>query len=215
MGYGVFYSFRTPSSAELIKNMVQWDLIDSVLESTQSADKYGSGFQRHFIYSIIRLANDYMSNATKTKAKDFSPRMNLLLFEEPEAFLHPPQQQRLCRDLIQLSRSNSWQVLATTHSSHFVSKSTDMLPSLIHLSKDDGITCIRQILQEDWDEIVANNGMIDELAKKYPDLANKLKNAVNKSDFEALRYFLCLNAERANAFFHHILSLLKVEAKQA
>lgn len=200
-------SFRTPSSAELIKNMVQWDLIDSVLESSQSADKYGSGFQRHFIYSIIRLANDYMPNTIKTKAKDFSPRMNLLLFEEPEAFLHPPQQQRLCRDLIQLSRSDSWQVLATTHSSHFVSKSTDMLPSLIHLSKYDGITSIRQILQKDWDEIVANNGIIDELAKKYPDLANTLKNGVNKSDFEALRYFLCLNAERANAFFssHTIL----------
>lgn len=200
-------SFRAPSSAELIKNMVQWDLIDSVLESPQTADKYGSGFQRHFIYSIIRLANDYMPNTIKTKAKDFSPRMNLLLFEEPEAFLHPPQQQRLCRDLIQLSRSDSWQVLATTHSSHFVSKSTDMLPSLIHLSKDDGITSIRQILQKDWDEIVANNGMIDELAKKYPDLANTLKNGSNKSDFEALRYFLCLNAERANAFFssHTIL----------
>ena len=187
--------------------MVQWDLIDGVLEKAQTADKFGSGFQRHFIYSIIRLANDYMPNTVKAKGKDFSPYMNLLMFEEPEAFLHPPQQQRLCRDLIQLSKGTGWQVLATTHSSHFVSRSTDMLPSLIHLSKTDGNTYIRQILQDDWNDIVSSNGMIDELAKKHPKLANTLKTGVNKSDFEALRYFLCLNAERANAFFssHTIL----------
>jgi predicted ATP-dependent endonuclease of OLD family len=82
-----------------------------------------------------------------------------------------------------------------------------MLPSLIHLSKTDGNTYIRQILQDDWNDIVSSNGMIDELAKKHPKLANTLKTGVNKSDFEALRYFLCLNAERANAFFssHTIL----------
>ena len=62
------------------------------------------------------------------------------------------------------------------------------------------IAYIRQILQDDWNDIVSSNGMIDELAKKHPKLANTLKTGVNKSDFEALRYFLCLNAERANAF---------------
>lgn len=61
-------SFKAPSSAELIKNMVQWDLIDDVLEKAQSPEKFGSGFQRHFIYSIIRLANDYMPAGTTTKS---------------------------------------------------------------------------------------------------------------------------------------------------
>lgn len=194
-------SFKTPSSAELIKNMIQWDLIDAALEKAQTADKFGSGFQRHFIYSIIRLANDYMPSVEKNTTKEFSPHMNLLMFEEPEAFLHPPQQQRLCRDLIQLSKGIGWQVLATTHSSHFVSKSTNMLPSLIHLTKEDGNTYIRQIHQSDWDDIVSSNGAIDKVAQKYPKLANQLKTRTNKSDFEALRYFLCLNAERTSAFF--------------
>ena len=200
-------SFRAPTSADLIKNMIQWDLIDDVLEKTQTPDKFGSGFQRHLIYSIIKLANDYMPNTVKSKTKDFSPQMNLLLFEEPEAFLHPPQQQRLCGDLIKLSKSNEWQVLATTHSSHFVSRSTNMLPSLVHLYKENGNTFIKQILQNDWNEIVSNNGLIDSLALTYPNLKNTLKTRVNKSNFEALRYFLCLNAERANAFFseHTIL----------
>ncbi len=194
-------SFKSPTSADLIKNMVQWDLVDGVLEKNQSADKFGSGFQRHFIYSIIKLANDYLSNPVKSKTKDFSPKMNLLLFEEPEAFLHPPQQQRLCSDLIKLANSDAWQVLATTHSSHFVSRSTYMLPSLVHLSKADGNTYIHQILQGDWEEIVSNNSLIDTLALKYPKLTNTLRSGVNKSNFEALKYFLCLNAERANSFF--------------
>lgn len=200
-------SFKAPSATELIKNMVHWDLIDEVLEKAQNAEKFGSGFQRHFIYSIIRLANDYMPHTSKSKTKDFSPNMNLLLFEEPEAFLHPPQQQRLCRDLIQLSKGEFWQVLATTHSSHFVSKSTDMLPSLIHLHKQNGNTYIHQVLQSDWDDIVASNAMIDSLIAKYPDSKKALKASATKSDFEAMRYFLCLNAERANAFFstHTIL----------
>lgn len=64
-------SFKSPTSADLIKNMVQWDLIDGVLEKNQSADKFGSGFQRHFIYSIIKLANDYLSNPVKSKKKTF------------------------------------------------------------------------------------------------------------------------------------------------
>lgn len=194
-------SFRTPSPTDLIKNMVQWELIDNMLTKSQAADKYGSGFQRHFIYSIIRLANDYMPAQTKSKTKEFSPKMNLLLFEEPEAFLHPPQQQRLCKDIIKLSTSPDWQVLATTHSSHFVSKSTNRLPSLIHLLKENGTTKIRQILIEDWNEIVNNNDLINTIIKKYPKQAKKLTSEQDSSNGEALRYFLFLNAERANAFF--------------
>ena len=194
-------SFKTPTSAELIKNMIRWDLIDGVLDKGQSVDKFGSGFQRHFIYSIIKLANDYLSKPVKTKAKDFSPQMNLLLFEEPEAFLHPSQQQHLCGDLIKLTNSDTWQVMATTHSSHFVSRSTTMIPSLVHLFKDGGNTYIYQVLQSDWDEIVKNNGLIEELGSKYQNLKNEIKNKANSSNFEALKYFLCLNAERANSFF--------------
>ena len=200
-------SFKTPSPAELIKNMIQWDLMDEALEKAQSADKFGSGFQRHFIYSIIRLANDYMPNTNKIQTNEFSPNMNLLLFEEPEAFLHPPQQQRLCRDLIQMSKNKCWQILVTTHSSHFVSKSTNMISSLIHLTKEHGNTYIRQISQNDWDDIVSSNAVIYKLAQKHPTLNNELKNTINQSDFEAMKYFLYLNADRASAFFstHTIL----------
>ena len=194
-------SFKAPSAAELIKNMVQWDLVDEVLEKAQTADKFGSGFQRHFIYSIIRLANDYMPNSIKSKTKDFSPRMNLLLFEEPEAFLHPPQQNRLCRDLIQLSKSDFWQVLATTHSSHFVSKSTDMLPSLVHLCKKEGNAHIHYINLDDWEKIIKNNDKVFSIINKYPNISRRTQSQCAESNSEALRYFLCLNAERSNAFF--------------
>ena len=194
-------SFKTPSATELIKNMVQWDLVDEVLEKAQSADKFGSGFQRHFIYSIIRLANDYMPNTVKSKTKDFCPKMNLLLFEEPEAFLHPPQQNRLCSDLIQLSKNDWWQVLATTHSSHFVSKSTDAIPSLVHLAKNNGNAHIHYINSVDWEDIIKNNDKVFSIIKKYPKVSKRTQLECAEPNLEALRYFLCLNAERSNAFF--------------
>ena len=193
--------FQTPSTADIIKSMIKWDLIENSLGKPQDIDKFGSGFQRHFIYSIIKLANDYMPKAPKGKTKDFSPRMNLLLFEEPEAFLHPPQQQHLCKDLMTLSGTEDWQVILTTHSSHFVSRSVKIITSIVHLVKKDYISKIYQINQCDWNKIVDCNKMINDIAQKYPKSAKRLSEGDNRSDVEAIKYFLILNAERADAFF--------------
>lgn len=193
--------FQTPFTADIIKSMIRWDLIENSLSKPQDIDKFGSGFQRHFIYSIIKLANDYMPKSTKSKAKEFSPKMNLLLFEEPEAFLHPPQQQHLCRDLMSLSNSDSWQVILTTHSSHFVSRSSEILTSIVHLVRTNGISKIFQISKKEWEEIVDRNRMIHEISSRYPDVAKRMRDEDTLPDIEAIKYFLCLNAERADAFF--------------
>jgi len=199
--------FQTPSTAEIIKSMIRWELIENSLGKPQEIDKFGSGFQRHFIYSIIKLANDYMPKTVKSKSKEFSPRMNLLLFEEPEAFLHPPQQQHLCRDLMSLSGGDEWQVILTTHSSHFVSRSAEMLTSIVHLVRANGIVNVFQIGSKDWEEIVDCNKLILGIAEKYPKLAEQLRQEDQRPEVEAIKYFLCLNAERADAFFsvHTIL----------
>ena len=114
-----------------------------------------------------------MPKSTKSKAKEFSPKMNLLLFEEPEAFLHPPQQQHLCRDLMSLSNSDSWQVILTTHSSHFVSRSSEILTSIVHLVRTNGISKIFQISKKEWEEIVDRNRMIHEISSRYPDVCKE------------------------------------------
>jgi hypothetical protein len=199
--------FQAPSPNEIIKSMIKWDLIDKSLESIQDIDKFGSGFQRHFIFSIIKLANDYMPKTKSIRKNDFSPDMNMLLFEEPEAFLHPTQQQQLCRDLISLSNMDTWQVLITTHSSHFVSRSVPLISSIIHLVRIGGTIDSYQIDENGWKEIVDANLAINSLSKRYKKLAEKLRQEDSFPEVQLMKYFLILNAERADAFFssHTIL----------
>ena len=71
--------------------------------------------QRHLIYTLIRLTAKYVERK-KAPRKDFSPDYTLLLFEEPEAFLHPTQQERLNAGLQSLGTEEDHQVIATTHS---------------------------------------------------------------------------------------------------
>ena len=56
--------------------------------------------------------------------------MTLILFEEPEAFLHPPQQEILAQNLATMSGNSDQQVICSTHSSHFVSRNAARIPSI-------------------------------------------------------------------------------------
>ena len=91
--------------------MLGWDLFDQFHGKAQGIDYYGSGFQRHFIYSLIQLGSRYVGKKATKKGKDFTPSLNLVLFEEPEAFLHPPQQETLARNLKAVASSGHWQVI--------------------------------------------------------------------------------------------------------
>jgi len=79
------------------------------------------------------------------KTKDFAPSLNLVLFEEPEAFLHPPQQEDLARNLIKVSEAVDWQIVCSTHSAHFVSRNAARFPAIIRARRADGIVSTCQI----------------------------------------------------------------------
>ena len=121
--------FTTPSTPEIIKSMLGWDIRDNNLEKSQGVEYFGSGFQRHFIYSLIQLGAKYVPRKVSKKVKDFTPSLNLVLFEEPEAFLHPPQQDELARNLIKVSEAEDWQVTCSTHSAYFVSRNASRIPA--------------------------------------------------------------------------------------
>ncbi len=137
--------FPPPSAADIIKQMVNWDLQDEFHERPQGVDYYGSGFQRHFIYSLIQIRAQYVGKKTAKKAKDFTPSLTLVLFEEPEAFLHPPQQEILSRSLREMSAKNDWQVVCTTHSSHFVSRNAASIPAIVRILRINGTVNAYQV----------------------------------------------------------------------
>lgn len=201
--------FSTPSTAEIIKSMLSYDIQDIHHEASHNIEYFGSGFQRHFIYSLINLKSKYAPSKVTDKSKDFKPKLTLLLFEEPEAFLHPPQQNYLAKNLMNLNKSEGWQVICSTHSSHFVSKSTDKIPAIIRAQRESGVVTTFQIDYERWESLIDTNNVINDIVKKYPNLAKKLQSDDSKPDMEVIKYFLWLNSDRSSIFFANFVLLVE------
>ncbi len=195
-------NIRPPSAAETIKSLLEWELVDRFHGQTQGIEYFGSGFQRHFIFSLIQLGSDYAGEKPIGQSKDFTPSLKLLLFEEPENFLHPPQQEVLARNLMRLAYSDDyWQVICATHSSNFVSRSTKRFPSIVRLRNlpPTGTFEAFQIDTDQWEKIVDDNQQINDIfPNTNPDDL--------KPEMESIKYFLWLNPDRANLFFaNHVL----------
>jgi len=200
---------------DIVKNLLNHYITDSNLGHNQvDIDNLGQGLQRHIIYTLIRLASKYVDKK-EPKKKEFSPDFNLILFEEPEAFLHPTQQELLNLSLKEISSDS--QVLITTHSTTFVSKNISDLPSIIKIAKKAGVSENRQLTKTQIDDLVADNTGLythfsallgddntspeikkaitsKSLGDMTPDMERKLKE-------ESFRYSLWLDSERSNLFF--------------
>lgn len=207
--------FAAPSTAEIIKSMLGWDIRDENHEKTQGVEYFGSGFQRHFIYSLIQLGAKYVPTKKSKKAKDFVPVLNLVLFEEPEAFLHPPQQEDLARSLVKVSESEDWQVLCSTHSAHFVSRNAARIPAIVRTQRDEGIVSTYQINDESWQSVTDANQTIQSVAAKYPKVKKTMEEDDLKPEMDAIKYFLWLNPDRAGMFFARRVLLVEGPSETA
>lgn len=156
------------------------------------------------------------------KKKDFSPDFTLIFFEEPEAFLHPSQQECLNLSLKQLASESQQQLLVTTHSPVFVCENIFDLTSLIRLQKKSAESFAYQLKTEDIDNLFNDN---ISLYSKFssllndPNVSQTLKGKIRqrnlgeqdldeekKLEEESLRFFLWLDNERASLFFaKHII----------
>lgn len=206
---------------DIVKNLVTHFIKDGYLNNEEvKIDSFGQGLQRHLIYALIKLSTKYNDEIKKEK-KEFSPDFTLILFEEPEAFLHPSQQEKMNTSLQLLSKDEEQQILITTHSPIFVSKNTDNIPSLIRV-KRDGESKIFQIDKEQVEKLFGQNtGMHQIFLDKLKDLSVdeqlkkkiRVKKLASESDDlemklreESFKYFLWVDGERASSFFaKHVL----------
>jgi len=190
--------------ANIIKNLIDYKIIDKQLGEKIDAHQQGQGFQRQLIYTLIKVSSNYKKPSSTAKKKDFSPEFTLYLFEEPEVFLHPSQQDILAMSLHKIAVCENEQVLATSHSPHFVSQNIFNIPSIIHFRRDEeGKTSIGQLDTKKLKEIVEDNQKINDLVKgtKYEVSPDDLKD-----DMEAIKYFMWLNPDRCCMFFaDHVL----------
>jgi len=219
-GLGILIGVNQIKPSDIIKNLISHRFVDENLQNTtiEDVNTLGQGVQRHLIYTLIRLSVKY-SDKKKEKKKEFQPDFTLLLFEEPEAFLHPSQQEQLNISLIEIGNEDEQQVLITTHSSTFVSKNTSDITNIIRINKEGGISKLFQLDSSKMQTLFNSNmGLYSHfcnllsqtsdpgLIKKYQKLGDNPPNPVKKLEEETLRYFLWLDTERASLFFaKHII----------
>lgn len=197
----------------IIKNLVSHYVIDKNLDKEIDVKCLGQGLQRHLIYTLLKLSSQYTENKTYEK-KEFSPELTLILFEEPEAFLHPCQQEFLNTSLEELSSEKGQQIIISTHSPIFVSKNIEDIPALIKLKRKNGITHIFQVSEDTRKTIIEqNNELVQFLQSKLndPSITESIKVKIRQTlgdtentirmEEESIRYMLWLDSERCSAFF--------------
>lgn len=205
------------SADNIIKNLVSHYIEDKQLNDQRvQLNFFGQGLQRHLIYTLIRVGAKYVDKKVEKK-KEFSPDLTVILFEEPEAFLHPTQQELLNIGLAKISEDPNQQILCSTHSATFVSKNIESIPSLLRMARNEGVSSVYQIKKHELDGLFnennsifkmfsekLNEAIVDESVKSV--IRNKNYGSVStdlnlKLEEESLKYFLWMDNERSCSFF--------------
>ena len=203
------------STDVILKSLISYTFSDTNIHHTEfGLDRFGHGFQRAVIYELIRLASKFRANH-KTSQTEFDPDFTLLLFEEPEAFLHPAQQENMAYHLRQFGQEPGQQVIITSHSPVFVSKNGDDLGQICRIQKNSGISTIYQLKQTDIERLIKAGGDFLKVLKQYvadPTVDKKNKEEALKlinnapteeieNQYEAFRLQLWFDSDRASMFF--------------
>jgi putative ATP-dependent endonuclease of OLD family len=138
--------------------------------------------------------------------KVFSPNLTWILFEEPEAFLHPSQIDILNSSMAKIVSGDENQITITTHNPQFVSKNIEDLPSLVRLCKIGTHSAIKQVSHSTLGTILATNQQ--DLAK-WQAAGIQIDPVDLQVDMESIKYALWLNPHRCCAFFANKILLVE------
>ena len=216
MGWEASFSLAVQSVQpdEILKTLIKPQLIDETHGGEIDQARFGAGFQRHLVYTLIKLAAKH-ANPPKTSSgakKEFAPQLTWILFEEPEAFLHPSQEEVLHDSLLKLVQDGTTQVLLSTHSPRFVSRSMDDLTRLVRLRRDSGITTSYQLSQTELDKLFDDALVADDTITPI----GTTPADVNKAAMMAsLKTELWMQATRATSFFSQRVILVEGASETA
>lgn len=177
---------------KLIKSLTNVTFYDNGLEdSSLPCNNLGSGLQRHIIYTLIKLNSQIKKEQYTKKNKNYISNTTILLFEEPEAYLHPPYQDILSKSLHQLS-NDGYQIILTTHSTRFVSDSIFNIPNIIKADRSIDTTT-KQLSEEELHTLFLDNTSINDILQ-----ATELDDTI---EMESIKHFLWFNNARTEVFF--------------
>jgi len=150
----VSMALTTPNAEKFVGGSTTLRINDGV---DTPIHQQGHGVQRALVFALL----EYL--ATHEAASGENARSTVLLFEEPELYLHPHVMRRL-RDALQaISQKTGWQVIVTTHSPFLVNVADDP-QSLIILQRPDP-ACPPRPQQLDQDPFQLADDATDERSK--------------------------------------------------
>jgi len=190
---------------ELLKNLIGHSITDKRLDAPTDPRVCGQGFQRHLIFTLIRLAAKYGSIPVTTRT-DFSPTLTWILFEEPEGFLHPNQIEVLDANLRLLSGEDGSQVLITSHNPSFVSRNIEDLPAMARLHRPDKESKVGQISRTALDDILKAN---QDCLTDWKVAGISVDDNDMRVEMESVKYALWLNPLRCCSVFANTVLLVE------
>lgn len=191
---------------DVIKSLINHEIIDESLNKAQPISAYGQGFQRSVIYTLIRVAAKHRSKKSPPKKKEFAPELTWILFEEPEAFLHPTHVSVLSNDLRALAETDTSQVLLSTHNPIFATHSIRQITAICRLQREDCQTKAYQISQPALDSVLSEN---QQDVQAWHAAGIQIDSDDLKIDMEAIKYALWLDEKRNAAFFANKVLLVE------
>lgn len=214
---------------DITKSLVKFAFVDAALGDIGfELERYGHGFQRSVIYELIRLAPTF-KDEKKADKKEFNPSYNLVLFEEPEAFLHPSQQESMAYHLRRLGAEPGQQVIITTHSPTFAGKAAEEIGQLVRIQRANGSSQafqpkgdqIKAIFEEGGELLVALQAFVADqtipegIKKRARNMIAQPPQAHIAEQEERFRFQLWLDGERASLFFADRVLLVEGATERA
>lgn len=214
---------------DISKSLVKFAFVDAALGNVGfDLERYGHGFQRSVIYELIRLAPTF-KDEKKSDKKEFNPSFNLVLFEEPEAFLHPSQQESMAYHLRRLGAEAGQQVIITTHSPTFAGKAAAQIGQLVRIQRTNGSSQafqpkggqIKAIFDQGGELLaalqafVADPSIAEGAKKRAKAMIAQPPQAHIAEQEEQFRFQLWLDGERASLFFADRVLLVEGATERA
>ncbi len=136
----------------------------------------GEGIQRQILFQMFRLYADFRARrgifASLAGDQAETKRSHIIIFEEPELYLHPQAQEQFYDDLVDVSAHD--QVILSTHSNH-----------LVRIEHADGLVILRrQLPSSPTEAFCADAGWVR-----------------NRPELDLLKDVQLLNSEIAKMFF--------------
>jgi putative ATP-dependent endonuclease of OLD family len=136
--------FENPEIDTVISSSVGLRILDGAHDTPIGLQ--GHGLQRTLIFSLLEMVAE-----NEAAINDENSRTTIILYEEPELYLHPQMLRKLKAILNIISQSENWQIVCSTHSPVFINVA-DAPESLAILSRTaNGGIAVKQLTENPFE----------------------------------------------------------------